>query len=311
MPPSIDDPPVALNLATADPEARGLYALACELLPWLITIRRDLHQHPELGLEEHRTSATIQRLLDELQIEYVAGMAETGVVGTLPGRPGSRAVALRGDIDGLPLQDGKEVPYRSQIDGRMHACGHDVHTTVLLGAARLLQSVGELPGTVKLLFQPAEETVGGARMLVEEGALDDPPVEAIFGLHVDAGIEVGRVGLRYGQRNASSDDLAITIHGKSGHGAYPSGTVDAIVAAAHVVTALQSVVSRNIDARHASVVTIGTIQGGTQRNIVCNRVEMVGTVRCLDQRTREMTLQRVAEVAEGVAAGLGDRKSVV
>jgi amidohydrolase len=301
-----------VSLAGRDPIAAEMYAAAAAILPWMVDIRRDLHQHPELGLEEHRTSARIQALLDELDIGYVAGMAQTGVVATLPGRVDGPAVALRGDIDALPLQDGKDVPYRSQISGRMHACGHDVHTTILLGAGRLLKErTAPLPGTVKLLFQPAEETVGGARMLVEEGALDDPPVDAIFGLHVDAGIEIGAVGLRYGQRNASSDNLAITIHGRSCHGAYPSGGVDAIVAAAQVISALQTVVSRNVDARHAAVVTIGTIAGGTQRNIVCNRVELVGTVRCLDQRTREITLGRVREVAEGVAAGLGARAEVV
>ncbi|MBZ0114088.1 MAG: amidohydrolase [Thermoanaerobaculia bacterium] len=302
----------AISLAIRDPLAAEIYAAATAILPWMVNIRRDLHQHPELGLDEHRTSARIQALLDEIDIDYVAGMAQTGVVATLPGPADGRAVALRGDIDALPLQDGKDVSYRSQIAGRMHACGHDVHTTILLGAGRLLKELRHpLSGTVKLLFQPAEETVGGAKMLVEEGALDDPPVDAIFGLHVDAGIEVGGVGLRYGQRNASSDNLAITIHGRSCHGAYPSGGVDAIVAAAQVISALQTVVSRNVDARHAAVVTIGTIAGGTQRNIVCNRVELVGTVRCLDQRTREITLGRVREVAEGVAAGLGARAEVV
>jgi amidohydrolase len=292
---------------TEDPRqgAAALLAEARELLPWMIGLRRELHRHPELGLEEHWTSARIQGELTALRIPFVAGLAETGVVGTIGGE-GGRAVALRGDIDALPLQDAKEVPYRSEIAGRMHACGHDVHTTVVLGAAKLLQSrIDRSGGTVKLIFQPAEETVGGAKLLVEEGVLENPRVEAIFGLHVDPGLPVGHVGLKYGQRNASSDDVAITVRGRSCHGAYPAAGVDAIVAAAHVVTALQSVVSRNVDARQSAVVTIGTIRGGTQGNIVAPAVEMVGTVRTLDRAIRELVLRRVREVAESVAAGFG------
>ncbi|MGE0640446.1 MAG: M20 family metallopeptidase [Thermoanaerobaculia bacterium] len=288
-----------------------LLAAARELLPWMIEVRRDLHRHPELGLEEHRTSARIQEHLGELGIPFVAGLAGTGVLGTIAGAGGGRTVALRADIDALPLQDAKEVPYRSEIAGRMHACGHDVHTTVLLGAARLLRDrLGATPGTVKLIFQPAEETVGGARLLVEQGVLDDPRVEAIFGLHVDPGLPVGHFGLKYGQRNASSDDLAIAIHGRSCHGAYPAAGVDAIVVAAQVISALQTIVSRNVDARASAVITIGTIRGGTQGNIVAPLVEMVGTVRTLDRSVRELVLRRAKEVAEGVAAGFGARAEV-
>jgi amidohydrolase len=288
-----------------------MLAAARALLPWLVDIRRDLHRHPELGLEEHRTAARVQALLDELGIPHRDGIAQTGVLGTIEGaRPGP-CVALRADIDALPLQDAKDVPYRSQVPGKMHACGHDAHTTILLGAARLLaERRAELAGTVKLLFQPAEETVGGAKMMIEEGALDDPPVEAIFGLHVDPTLDTGQVGVRYGQRNASSDDVLVTIHGRSAHGAYPATGVDAIVVAAQVVLALQTVVSRHLDARQSAVVTIGTIHGGTQGNIVANRVEMVGTVRTLDPQIRKLVLGRVREIAEGVAAGLGGRAEV-
>jgi amidohydrolase len=288
-----------------------LLGAARAILPWMVEIRRDLHRHPELGLEEHRTSERVQAWLTELGIPFRAGLAGTGVLGELPGRPGGPVVALRADLDALPLQDAKEVSYRSETPGRMHACGHDVHTAVLFGAARLLKERGDLPGPVKLIFQPAEETVGGAKLLIEEGVLDSPRVQAIFGLHVDPGMDVGVVGLKYGQRNASSDDLKIVIHGRSGHGAYPAGSVDAIVVAAHVVTALQTVVSRNTDARSSAVVTLGTIGGGTQGNIIANRVEMVGTVRCLDTPTREQTLTRIRAVAEGVAAGFGGRAEVV
>lgn len=288
------------------PRISDLFTAAQAFLPWLVEIRRDLHQHPELGLEEHRTSAKVRERLDELGLEHVDGLGGTGVMGLVPGQNPGRAVALRADLDALPMADGKDVPYRSTIPGRMHACGHDVHTTILLGAARLLAGRRqELRGLVKLLFQPAEETVGGARLLIEAGVLENPKVEAIFGLHVDAGIPLGGVGVRYGQRNASSDDLAITVHGRSSHGAYPASGVDAILVAAHIVTALQSVVSRNVDAREAAVITLGTISGGTQRNIVANKVELVGTVRCLNQETRQLVLRRARELAEGIASGLG------
>ena len=281
------------------------------LLPWLIEIRRDLHQNPELGLEEHRTAARVAELLDGLGITHRDGIAQTGVLGTIVGaRPGP-CVALRADIDALPLQDGKNVPYRSLVPGKMHACGHDAHTTVLLGAARLLsERRSDLAGTIKLLFQPAEETVGGAKMMIAEGALDDPRVDAIFGLHVDPTLDAGQIGVRYGQRNASSDDVIVTVHGRSAHGAYPSTGVDAIVVAAQVVLALQTVISRNLDARQSAVVTLGTVHGGTQGNIVANRVEMVGTVRCLDPKVRAMVLERVREVATGIAAGAGGSATV-
>ncbi len=282
------------------------------ILPWMVEIRRDLHRHPELGLAEHRTSGRVRDLLAELAIEHVGGLAGTGVLGTIRGEAGAgRVVALRADLDALPLEEANEVPYRSTVAGKMHACGHDVHTTILLGAARLLVARRrELGGTVKLIFQPAEETVGGARLLVEQGVLDDPRVDAIFGLHVDPGMEVGSVGLRYGQRNASSDNLTITIQGRSCHGAYPAAGVDAIVVAAQVISALQTVVSRNVDARNSAVVTLGTIAGGTLGNIVASRVRMVGTVRTLDPAIRATVLGRVRAIAEGVAAGLGARAEV-
>ena len=291
--------------------AEEILAGAREILPWMTEIRRDLHQHPELGLEEHRTAERVQLLLDELGIEHVDGLAQTGVLGLIRGKEDGPTVALRADLDALPLQDAKEVPYKSREDGKMHACGHDVHTSILLGAAKILKGMeSDLHGTVKLIFQPAEETVGGARLLIEEGVLENPTVDAIFGLHVDPGRPVGAFGLHYGQRNASSDNLHITIHGRAGHGAYPASAVDAIVAAAQVVTAIQTVISRNVDARDSAVVSFGIIQGGTQGNILADRVDLTGTVRTLDQRTRELVLQRVKETAEGVAAGLGGSAEV-
>ncbi len=289
-------------------------AAARAILPWMVEIRRDFHRHPELGLEEHRTSARVRELLDELKIEHRDGLAGgTGILGLIRHGDGhnGRAVALRADLDGLPLQDTKDVGYRSQVPGRMHACGHDVHTAVLLGAARLLAGIdGGLEGTVKLLFQPAEETVGGAKLLIEDGVLDDPAVDAVFGLHVEPGVDVGQFQLRYGQRNASSDAVTLVIHGRAGHGAYPAASVDAIVVAAQVVSALQTVVSRNVDARDSAVVSFGAIRGGSQGNIVARHVELVGTIRTLDPAIRERVLRRVRETAEGVAAAFGAQAEV-
>jgi amidohydrolase len=295
-----------------DPKSpSSILAAARDLLPWMIEIRRDFHRHPELGLEEHRTSGKVCSLLDEMGIEHQDELGGTGVLGLIRGNGDGKIVALRADLDGLPLQDEKKVAYASKTPGKMHACGHDVHTTILLGAARLLAS-GDfpVPGTVKLLFQPAEETIGGAKLMIAAGVLENPRVDAIFGLHVDPTLGVGTVGLHYGQRNASSDDLEIIVHGDAAHGAYPYQGVDAIVAAAHVITSLQAIVSRNVDAREAAVVSLGTIRGGTQANIVANRVEVVGTVRCLNEATRRSVLQRIKESAEAVARGMGARAEV-
>jgi len=289
----------------------SILAAAREILPWMIAIRRDLHQHPELGLEEHRTSAKVRALLDEMGIEHEDGLGGTGVLGIIRGDGKGRVAALRADLDALPIQDDKDVAYASKVPGRMHACGHDVHTTILLGAARLLEKEKtSFAGTVKLLFQPAEETVGGAKLMIEAGALENPRVDAIFGLHVDPGLEIGTVGLHYGQRNASSDDITIVVRGKAAHAAYPYEGVDAIVAAAQVITSLQTIVSRNVDAREAAVVSLGTIHGGTQTNILADRVELMGTVRCLNQATRDLVLQRIRETAEAVAHGMGARAEV-
>ena len=299
-------------LLAVDPESpSSILASAREILPWMSEIRRDLHQHPELGLEEHRTSKKVQSILDEIGIEHEDGLGGTGVLGTIHGDGEGHVVALRADLDALPIEDNKDVPYASKVPGKMHACGHDVHTTMLLGAARLLSKERQsFAGTVKLLFQPAEETVGGARLMIEAGALENPRVEAIFGVHVDPALDVGSIGLHYGQRNASSDDLTIIVRGMAAHAAYPSIGVDAIVAAAHVITAMQAIVSRNVDAREAAVVSLGVIEGGTQSNIVADRVKLSGTVRCLNPEVRASVLRRIEETAEAVARAMGARAEI-
>ena len=279
-----------------------------EIKAWMVDIRRDFHMNPELGMEEFRTRDKIVEHLEALGIEYVQGVAGTGVVGIIRGKYGGKTIGLRADMDALPIQDEKEVPYKSTIAGKMHGCGHDAHMTILLGAARILKEMeNELEGNVKLFFQPAEETVGGAKPMIEAGVMENPKVDAVLGLHVSSDIKVGEVGVKYGQMNASSDTIKIIIHGKNSHGAYPQDGVDSIMIAGQVITSLQSIVSRNLDPRSSGVVTIGTIKGGTQGNIIAGKVELVGTVRTLDLETRAMVISRIEEIVTKVAEALGGR----
>lgn len=283
---------------------------AQELLPWLRAVRRDFHQFPEFGLEKFRTQEKISAYLNELGIPH-AKVAGTGVVGLIEGaRPGA-VVGLRGDMDALPIVEENAVEYRSQIAGRMHACGHDAHMTCLLGAARLLAAQKQqLSGSVKLFFQPAEETVGGALPMIREGVLDNPRVEAVFGLHVSPELAVGSIAVKYGQMNAASDDVHIVVRGENGHGAYPHNGKDAIVIAAHVITALQTIISRNVDPRDSAVLSLGMIAGGTASNIIASEVKLTGTIRTLDKKVRAMVKERVREVAELTAKSLGGSAEV-
>lgn len=283
---------------------------AQEILPWLIEVRRDFHQYPEIGLEEFRTQEQVMRYLDEMGIPYTKS-AGTGIVGLIQGgRPGA-TVALRGDMDALPILEAEDREYRSKIPGKMHACGHDAHMTCLLGAARILNTYkAELAGNVKLFFQPAEETVGGALPMIKEGVLENPKVDAVFGLHVSSDIPAGHIGVKYGQMNASSDDLSIIVRGENGHGAYPHSGRDAIVIAAHVITALQTIVSRNVDPRRAAVITIGMISGGTANNILAQEVKLTGTIRTLEPSVREQVKERIQEVAALTARALGGEAEV-
>jgi len=279
---------------------------AQEILPWLVEVRRDFHSYPEFGMEEFRTKEKICAYLDEMGIPYKAGIANTGVVGLIQGEQDGKTIALRADMDALPILEQNDVPYKSTIDGKMHACGHDAHMTVLLGAAKLLnQHKHLLKGNVKLLFQPAEETVGGAEPMIKEGALENPKVDAVFGLHVDTDIPVGKIGVKYGQMNASSDTITIKVKGQNAHGAYAYMGKDAIVIAAQVISALQTIVSRGVDARESAVVSLGTIHGGTQGNIVADEVKLVGTVRTLTPAIRQTVLQKLEETVTYVARGMG------
>ena len=263
-------------------------------------------------MDEFRTQEKITEYLEEMGIETITGIAKTGVVGIIGGKNSGKTVALRADMDALPIKDNKKTSYKSLVEGKMHACGHDAHMTILLGAAKILKlREDEIRGTVKLFFQPAEETIGGAKAMIASGVMENPKVDAVIGLHVSPEIPMGQIGIKYGQMNASSDTIKIVISGISTHGAYPHEGIDAIAVAGQVIMALQTIVSRNIDPRDSAVVTLGTIQGGTQENIVANKVEMTGTIRTLDFDTRSKVINRLTNIVQKVTEGLGARGKVI
>jgi len=296
--------------ARSAPDAE-IRAAAEALTPALIATRRDIHQNPELGNREVRTGALVAERLKALGLEVRHPVAKTGVVGILRGgRPGP-VVAVRADMDALPIQERNDVPYKSRNAGVKHACGHDAHTAIVLGAAEVLSKMKDrLPGTVVFLFQPAEEgppegEEGGAKLMLKEGVFDNPKVQAIYGLHMDPTLPVGEVGWSIGPIFASSDTFAIEVTGKKTHGAYPHTGIDPIPVAAEMVQALQLIVSRQIDAQNPKVLTVGSIQGGNRHNIIADSVTMKGTMRTLDARVRQDMKDRIARVVAGVADANG------
>lgn len=255
----------------------------------VIALRRDFHAHPELGFEEQRTSEVVARHLTGLGLEVRTGLARTGVAAVLEGTRPGKTLMLRADMDALPVQELNEVSYRSTLPGVMHACGHDGHMAILLGAARLLTSLRHsLPGRVLFVFQPAEENLGGARLMIEQGVMDDPPVDAALGLHLISMLPHGYVGTCRGPFMAAMDLFTIRVHGRGGHSAMPGGSVDAIALSAGVVTGMAGHVRDALPAGSRLLVNIGTIRGGTAHNIVADLVELEGTVRCLDDPVRPL-----------------------
>ncbi|CUN63019.1 M20 family metallopeptidase [Clostridium paraputrificum] len=272
----------------------------------LITIRRDLHEHPELGFEEKRTSEKIKEFLTKEGIPYVE-VAKTGVCGIIKGEKedNNRVIGLRADMDALPIQDKKVCSYSSKVPGKMHACGHDAHTTILLGVARILNKNKRLfGGCVKLFFEPAEETVGGAPFMIKEGVLENPRVDAIVGLHVTEDLDYGKIRIKSGVVNAASNPYKIKIKGRGGHGAAPHTTIDPIVIASNVVMALQTIVSREIAPVNPSVITVGSINGGTAQNVIPEEVEITGIIRTLTKEDREYVVRRFKELVTGICRGM-------
>lgn len=268
----------------------------------LIIIRRELHKYPEIGMEEFKTQELIKTFLKNEGIPFIE-VAKTGVCGIIKGKKLGpvKTIALRGDMDGLPMDDKKNCNYASKVNGRMHACGHDAHITILLGVARILNKNKNLfSGNVKLLFEPAEETVGGSRFMIEEGVLENPKVDVICGLHVEETIECGKIMIKSGVVNAASNPFKIKIKGCGGHGAYPHTTIDPIVIASSVVLAIQNIISREVNAANPAVITIASIHGGKAQNVIPEEVNIKGIIRTLIKEDREFIKNRLVEVVEGV-----------
>lgn len=280
--------------------------------PQLVAQRRDFHMHPELSNREERTSRVVAERLRALGLTDVkTGVGKYGVTALLVGAKPGPVIAVRADMDALPIQEVNDVPYKSLVPGVKHACGHDAHTTIELGVAEILSKMkDEIHGTIKFIFQPAEEGApageeGGAKLLIKEGALENPRPQVIFGLHTNPELQVGQIGYHVGPAMASSDTFAVTIHGKAAHGALPQNGVDAVVVASQAVLALQNIRSRRIDPLEPLVITVGTIQGGTRFNIIAGEVKMTGTMRTLNNEVRDRALAMMRETLQNVTAAYG------
>lgn len=276
------------------------------LQPQIVQWRRQIHQHPELAFEEQLTSAFLAKKLTEMGIEHQTGIAKTGIVATIRGsRPGP-VLAIRADMDALPIQEENEVSYCSQHSGIMHACGHDGHTAIALGTAYYLsQHREDFEGTVKIIFQPAEEGPGGAKPMIEEGVLKNPDVDAIIGLHLWNNLPVGTVGVRTGALMAASDYFECRIFGRGGHGAMPHQTVDSVVVSSQIVNALQTIVARNVNPLDSAVVTVGELQAGTARNVIADRARMSGTVRYFNPCFDGYFPERLETIIRGICQAHG------
>lgn len=278
----------------------------------LVELRRDFHMHPELAHQETRTAKTIADYLRKLgDIEVTEGVGGTGVVGVLRGAGEGKTIMLRADMDALPIVEANDVPYHSLNHGVMHACGHDTHIAVALVAAKMVSlRRNHLRGNLKLCFQPAEEADGGAEDMIKQGVMDNPRVDRVIGFHVEGDLPVGKVGIRPGPQAAGVEEFVITVKGKGGHGAAPHETTDPILAAGHILTALQTIVSRNVDPVDKALVTVGKIEGGTAFNIIPDECRLTGTLRFFSEDTHKLLVKRLTEVARGVAKAMGGSADV-
>src|ERR1700749_2344166 len=281
--------------------------LASNIFDGVVANSRHLHSHPELSFHEVETSAYVARKLEDMGLEYHK-MADTGLVAMIKvDKPSDRVVALRADMDALPITEANDVPYKSQNVGVMHACGHDAHTSSLLGTARILTELkSQFAGTVKLIFQPAEEKLpGGASLMIKEGVLKNPKPQAVLGQHVMPLIDAGKVGFRAGKYMASTDELYVTVKGKGGHGAQPQMNIDPVMITAQILTALQQVVSRFADPKNPSVLSFGKVIANGATNVIPNEVYLEGTFRTMDEKWRDEAHRRMKKMAEGIAEAMG------
>lgn len=277
----------------------------------IIEIRRYFHQNPELGQNEFNTMNTICSFLDKYGIEYEKNVADTGVVALIIGNTTDKVIGVRADIDALPIKEESNVDFKSHNENVMHACGHDINTAILLGLGKLLKLMEkDLKGSVKLFFQPAEETTGGAERMIKEGCLKNPDVDAVLGLHVSSDIEAGKIGIKYGKMYAASDMITINVSGVQTHGAYPHDGIDPIVISSNIVMALQTLVSRNMSPWNSAVFTIGSMHAGTSGNIIPEAAKMTGISRTLDVKTRKLFQRRLVEICESIARAYGGKAEV-
>ena len=286
-----------------------LNELVREAEKWAVKLRQDFHRWPELGNEEYQTSERIKTELANMGID-IERMLPTGIVGNLNKKEGKKTIALRADMDALPIHETVSLAFASKKKGIMHACGHDVHMAVLLGTAMVLNRIKHLiNGNVKFIFQPAEETTGGARRMIQRGCLE-PKTDFIIGLHVKPDLPAGTIGIKYGKVHASSDTFRIVIHGKNSHGAYPELGIDSIVAASQVVTGVQSIISRNINPLSPAVITFGSFHGGNAVNLIADSVVLEGTIRSLDPFNRELLNERLKEMVQWTAKAYGAKAEI-
>ena len=284
----------SVNLSQIRAEIRSLQ-------PSIVEWRRELHQKPELAFAERITAEFIRQKLEQWQISHQTGIAKTGIVATITGNSAGKVLAIRADMDALPIQEANEVPYKSQHDGKMHACGHDGHTAIALATAYYLnRHRDDFSGTVKIIFQPAEEGPGGAKPMIEEGVLNNPDVDAIIGLHLWNNLPLGTIGVRSGALMAAVECFRLSILGKGGHGAMPHQTVDSIVVASQIVNALQTIVARNINPIDSAVVTVGELHAGTALNVIADTARMSGTIRYFNPELETTIAERLEAIIAGV-----------
>ncbi len=274
----------------------------------VLALRRHIHEHPELSFEEHETCSFVRKTLESYGLHNIQPMADTGLTVNIKGKnPDAKVIALRADMDALPIQEANDVPYKSKNDGVMHACGHDVHTSSLLGAAKILQDLkDEFEGTIKLIFQPGEEKFpGGASIMIKEGVLKDPEPTGIIGQHVMPLVPVGKVGFRKGMYMASADELYVTVKGKGGHGAMPEFNIDPVLIASHIIVALQQIVSRVASPKMPSVLSFGKVIANGATNVIPNEVYIEGTFRTFDEKWRMEAHEKMKKMASGIAESMG------
>ena len=280
---------------------KQLKDLQKEMQAW----RRDIHAHPEIAFEEHRTAKIVAEKLESFGIEVETGLASTGVVGTLKKGKGNRAIGLRADLDALPISEANDFEYKSKNEGLMHACGHDGHTTMLLGAAKYLAEQGDFDGTINFIFQPAEENEGGARTMIEEGLFEKYPVESVYGMHNIPGMPVGTFAIKPGPIMAAFDIFEVRVIGKGGHAAMPQTTIDPIVIGSKIIDAFQSIVSRIIDPQDPSVLSITQFHGGDAYNVIPNEIEIKGCTRYFSEKVQNQLETQMKEIAENICKAYG------